>query len=216
MIDADMEFNEDLVCRHANEHDGGNTVLIGRVIYEKSLPQRGYAHYIETRGAMKLKVGEIVPGRYFLSGHVSLLRKLFYLAGGFDESFTEHGGEDLDLGMRLEAGGAIFKFNPELLMSHLHIREIYKVTKSEFEYGRYCIPLLLNKHPILHNQLRLGWIAGKGLESLLKKMILSAPIFTIIRAIAKVLSEFHLPAIVYDYLIFRSYYMGFQKHKTSL
>jgi GT2 family glycosyltransferase len=39
-------------------------------------------------------------------------------AGGFDESFSEYGWEDIELGLRLRAGGTKAVFNPKALAYH--------------------------------------------------------------------------------------------------
>lgn len=61
---------------------------------------------LDVREARYLRYGDDiaqwpVPFDVFWTCHVSLPKSLFVEVGGFDESFTEWGGEDIDLGLRL-------------------------------------------------------------------------------------------------------------------
>ena len=58
-------------------------------------------------------------GNYFWTSNVSLRRSRLERAGGrFDESFTEYGWEDIELGMRLRALGTRAVFNRYALAFH--------------------------------------------------------------------------------------------------
>ncbi len=210
-LDGDMEFGPYLVCGHAHRHRNENHVILGRVQYERSLGRRGFARYIETRGSAKLPTGMSLPGRYFLSGHVSFPHHLFQAAGGFDERFQAHGGEDLDLGMRLVQAGARLVWAPDLVVRHLHIRTLNMVIDMTREYGLRSVPLLLDKHPELYEQLKLDWPEREGLVGKWRRMLLSNVVYQIAVTIAELLNEFAAPAALYDYLLFRSYYNGYQE-----
>ena len=214
-IDGDMRFSPDLVMGHLKRHENDEMIVLGRVIYDETLPCRGYRRYCETRGAAKLPPGTILPGRYFWSGHVSMPRHLFEQAEGFDEEFMAYGGEDLDLGMKLKALGYKMILAPELVVEHLHVRSLSEVLVTAGKYGESSIPILIRKHPELVNQLRLDWIRKGGFVSSFKKILLSYPIFTIIRLIAGILNSVAAPARIYDYLIFRSYYIGYLRSKVN-
>lgn len=211
MIDADMEFGPEFVLNHSKSHKTKMDVVLGKVIYDKNLGCRSYARYIETRGAEKLLPGEDIPGRYFLSGNASLSLDLLNKVGGFDETFEVHGGEDLDLGMKLEAASCNFVFKPNLQLTHLHIRKLSRVLQSAVLYGEKTIPHLVNRHPILVQQLRLDWMENTPANRLMKRIILSIPFFTILKIFATIFNNISVPDKVYDYLLYRSYYTGYQK-----
>jgi len=64
-------------------------------------------------------------GNYFWTSNVSLRRaRLERAGGGFDESFTEYGWEDIELGMRLRALGTRAVFNRYAVAFHYKPREI--------------------------------------------------------------------------------------------
>jgi len=209
-IDGDMEFGSDLVKGHLLKHDNDGLVVLGRVVYDDSLPYRGYQRYIQTRGANKLSPGKPLPGRYFLSGHISMQSTIFHVVGGYDEEFQAHGGEDLDLGMRIVVKGYTMVFEPGLVMKHLHIRDLNQVLNLAFEYGRSTIPILVEKHGRLYKELRLDFLDGSIPVKLVRKLILSAPMYRIVKVVGSIMNHFQAPAILYDYLLFRNYFMGYR------
>ncbi len=209
-MDGDMEFDSNLVAEHLSKHsDEKDLVVLGRVIYDRSLPYRSWQRYLETRGANKLPLGSPLPGRYFLSGHVSMPRSIFDAVGGFDESFRAHGGEDLDLGMKIVSHGGWIIYAPELEMRHLHIRKLRDVLSMSRRYGRESVPLLIDKHPELITQLKLDWLDKSKRFGLFRRFLLSQPVYCVALAAGLILNRLRAPAILYDYLLFRNYYRGY-------
>jgi glycosyltransferase involved in cell wall biosynthesis len=211
MMDGDMEFAPDLIAGHLRSHNQTDRklALLGRVRYDRKLGHRGYARYIETRGAAKLPPGAPLPGRYFISSHASLPRELFIGVGGFDDRFKVHGGEDLDFGMRLVKAGAEIRQARELTSSHLHIRPLRDVLKSAREYGRQNIPLLLEKHPELLQELKLDWVDDWERRTSLRRLLLAEPLSSAVTFVTGLLNGLAAPAIFYDYLLFTNYYRGY-------
>ena len=215
LLDGDMEFGPQLVRRHQAKHpEGENLVVMGKVVYDRGLGRRGFARYIESRGGSKLPPGTPLPGRYFISSHVSLPKTLFVKAGGFDDRFKKHGGEDLDLGVRLVKSGANLIQDPNLTTTHLHIRALPEVMSSAREFGRHNIPLLLSKHPELMTELRLGWAEGSFIGRGLKKLLLSTLGYELAFRVALALNESACPAFIYDYLLYRNYLLGYKAHHS--
>ncbi|NQU06223.1 MAG: glycosyltransferase [Calditrichaeota bacterium] len=210
-IDGDMEFDSGLVAGHLIEQKKREIILIGKVVYKKTLPCRAYRRYIETRGANKLPVGSALPGRYFLSGHVSIPRNVFDAVGGFDENFKVHGGEDLDLGMRIVAAGYKIEYMPDLQMTHLHVRDLNSALKISKEYGHSSVPLLVAKHPDLIGELRLDWDRSSGLSGLFRRLLLSSIVYYPLKMIGNILNNLIAPAALYDYLIYRNYRSGYNQ-----
>src|ERR1700685_1500245 len=58
-------------------------------------------------------------GNYFWTTNVSAPLGTIRAIGGFDESFSEYGWEDIDVGLRLRARGVKAVFNPRALAYHL-------------------------------------------------------------------------------------------------
>jgi glycosyltransferase involved in cell wall biosynthesis len=58
-------------------------------------------------------------GNYFWTTNVSAPLATIRSIGGFDESFSEYGWEDIDVGLRLRARGIRAVFHPEALVYHV-------------------------------------------------------------------------------------------------
>lgn len=209
-IDGDMEFDCGLVMGHQAEYSDAEIVVLGRVVYKKSLPCKGYRNYIETRGAHKLPPETPIPGRYFWSGHVSMPKDIFIRVGGFDEHFQVYGGEDIDIGMRIVSQGFQIKYLPELVTEHLHIRSLDNVLSMAREYGSRSIPLLVNKHPALFFELKLDWLQKGGVLGFIRRLIVSSLVYSLAKKVGFILNNIRAPAKLYDYLIFRNYFVGYQ------
>jgi len=61
-------------------------------------------------------------GNYFWTTNVSAPLRTIRAIGGFDESFSEYGWEDIDVGLRLRAAGIKAVFNPRALVYHFKPR----------------------------------------------------------------------------------------------
>jgi len=79
-------------------------------------------------GAINVEDFEVLPvpiwsvkhysGNYFWTTNVSIPLVTIRAIGGFNESFSEYGWEDIDVGLRLRFGGVRSVFNPKALVYH--------------------------------------------------------------------------------------------------
>lgn len=215
LLDGDMEFSPDFVSAHAALHNGRKIAVIGSVLYRRLKRISGYARYLEKRGAVKLKPGDSVPGRYFLSGNASVAAKLFEEAGGFNENLRFY-GEDIDFGLRLRKAGADILFAKSLQVQHLHIRTLPAALEIAKQFGAIGIPELVKIHPELYSQLKLDWTERWGLCRIPRKLLISSPVYNMILAVMRILDYYRAPGIFYSYLIFRNYYTGFRFRNKSV
>ncbi len=207
-IDGDMKFGKEFIQRHVNSHETENSVVIGSVVHHSSLGNKAYSRYLRKRGLFKLDSGKQVSGRYFLSGNSSLTRKLFDDVGGFDESIPY--GEDIDFGMRLVNAGATFIYNQALTVTHLHSRSLKDNLKLMREFGRKSLPVLIKKHPELLEEFKLNWLNRNYFTRIVKRTLLIRPIYGLLYAFAYIFSNLAVPAFIYKYLLFYSYYNGYK------
>jgi glycosyltransferase involved in cell wall biosynthesis len=61
-------------------------------------------------------------GNYFWTTNVSVPLATIHAIGGFDESFSEYGWEDIDAGLRLRSAGVRAVFHPRALVYHVKPR----------------------------------------------------------------------------------------------
>jgi len=82
---------------------------------------RGGAIEVESLDELPPPVWSIknYSGNYFWTTNVSAPLATIRAIGGFDESFSEYGWEDIDVGLRLRARGVKAVFNPRALAYHL-------------------------------------------------------------------------------------------------
>jgi GT2 family glycosyltransferase len=78
---------------------------------------------------------------------------------GFDQEFSGWGGDDTDLGLRMEERGVPIYNVPDAHCYHHDAKKLDYVVKQYVTFGRVVYPLLLKKHPgkiIFKN----GWLLG--------------------------------------------------------
>lgn len=73
-------------------------------------------------------------------------RRLFMALGGFDESFSEAAGEDLDFCWRLREAGQTIAFAPKAVVCHNHPRrDLYSAWRHLYRYGEATCQVRVNR-----------------------------------------------------------------------
>ncbi|MEW6750921.1 MAG: glycosyltransferase [Candidatus Latescibacterota bacterium] len=213
-LDSDMTVAPDFLYRHAEAHrrDPG-VVAIGNILFAPHVRRDALARHLESRGVHRLRPGEPVPFKCFVTGNSSVPRALLERVGLFDEGFTSYGGEDLELGYRLYRAGARFAYVPEALSWHHHARTLEEVCRLMRTYGRSSLPLLLGKHPELAPLLRLGFLAGGRLSPnrLFARAALAPVPFHLILRAAAAAPCLPWPGVLFDYLLWHARTRGFME-----
>jgi glycosyltransferase involved in cell wall biosynthesis len=98
-------------------------------------------------------------GNYFWTTNVSVPLETIRAIGGFDESFSEYGWEDIDVGLRLRARGVKATFNPRALAYHVKPRprsgNVEKMTQQARAQARTAVQLA-KLHPTWRAYLATG------------------------------------------------------------
>ncbi len=137
-IDDDIEPVPDFLKIHAEAHSvHDNLVLIGPqsmppgetcsvwIYWEHRMLERQYTRFIS---------GEWnVGGNNLYSGNFSLSRRHLLDVGGFDPKFKRQ--EDVELGLRLEARGLEFRFDPAANGLHRPVRSFEAWYTTPYTYG---------------------------------------------------------------------------------
>jgi GT2 family glycosyltransferase len=92
---------------------------------------------------------------FFLTGNASVRRKDLLDVGGFDESFTEYGHEDLELGYRLARQGIRILYNPSAVNYHWHPVSFEEQCQKMSSSGEATVRMY-RKHRNSAIKLRLG------------------------------------------------------------
>lgn len=92
---------------------------------------------------------------YFLTGNASVRRADLERVGGFDESFTGYGHEDLELGYRLEKDGVELRYDPEAINYHWHPVGFHEES-GRMELAGVSTVRFYRKHPAFEVKAKLG------------------------------------------------------------
>src|SRR5262249_10344660 len=117
-LDDDMEVVEGFVEHHRRHHtrDPGLCVL-GPVPVRLNGESPRAAVYVQRKFDAPLATlaepGHVYAPRDFYSGNASLRAETLRRIGGFDESFTFYGNEDIELWLRLRSAGTSLMVDPD-------------------------------------------------------------------------------------------------------
>ncbi|MGC4121428.1 MAG: glycosyltransferase [Myxococcales bacterium] len=152
IVDDDMQVDEDFLEAHLRRHaDGARKVVLGAIEPDPGLQmplfERWHAAKIAERNA-RFAAGEEVPaGGALYTGNVSLRRRDYLEAGGFDPAFGH--SEDVELGLRLQKAGIAFEFSAEAVTLHASDHtSLAAWRRRAVKYGAYD-RRIARKHPDL-------------------------------------------------------------------
>jgi glycosyltransferase involved in cell wall biosynthesis len=120
-------------------------------------------------GAINVESFDVLPppvwklkdysGNFFWTTNVSVPLATIRAIGGFNESFSEYGWEDIDVGLRLRFGGMKATFNPKALAYHWRPRprsgDVEKMVRQARAQARTAVQLV-KLHPHWRTYLATG------------------------------------------------------------
>jgi len=220
-LDDDMEVAPGLLEAHLRkQREGHRLVVLGNVRSSPKIPRTALVRYLDSRGVHKLKPGQPVPFRYFATGNVSVERNLLMEVGLFDERFREFGGEDLELGYRLDKAGAKFAYAPEARSYRTDYRGVHELCEIMVTYGEYSLPIVVETHPELRKVVKAHLLEPLAIFSepffltikkTLFRLALWRPWGMLIASLARAFNRLFVPAILFDYLILFHYAKGLRR-----
>ncbi len=146
ITDADMEATPNLLEEHLKAHkEQPFSVFEGMTINPDKKP------YIK----QKLKALQKLPWGYFLTGNLSLSKKIITQCGLFDVNFSGYGWEDIELGYRLSLMKIPLYYLPSAVNFHNHPVTAGDMLKRKYEMGKSAA-YFYKKHPHLEVKLFLG------------------------------------------------------------
>jgi len=157
-VDADVEVHPDAFerFRAAFRADPGLTAVFGS--YDDEPDARGHVSTFRNLLHHHVHQEAAGPAGTFWAGLGAIRRNAFLEVGGFDERrFPNPSIEDIELGMRLVAGGASILLEPRIQGKHLKKWTLVEMIRTDFAVrGVPWVGLLLrNRQAPLH--LNLGW-----------------------------------------------------------
>lgn len=149
-IDDDIIAHPDLLKEHIRYHKK----------YFRSVV-KGWVNHVDNLERLKNPVFNWLDfsTAFFWTSNVSVERKYLLQVGLFDESFTEYGWEDLEIGLRLRKISLVSRFNKKALVYHYkspwskeRLESALKISQSK---GRTA-GLFRTKHPGLRTKIATG------------------------------------------------------------
>lgn len=154
-LDSDMRVVPGFLAAHAALQDGPDAVVLGHIVTAREIPRSAWVAYSDSRGVHKVPAGAPIPARYFMTGNSSVAAPLLARAGGFDEEFDEYGGEDTEMGYRLERFGGRFRHAAGAVSEHLDLHGVLPTARRLRRYGERMLPVLVRKVPKAREELKL-------------------------------------------------------------
>ncbi len=181
-LDDDILAAPDLVAAHARAHrQRASDVVLGRLLL---VPQARAGTGVVVRWEQEwydrhfVEMGQ--PGYLFacwdfFAGNVSLTRQAFWDAGGFDETFTNYGCEDWELGLRLLKAGCQFSYCAEAVGEHRYGVDFAGYQHHAYWDGRSEVRFA-RKYPEIKAALQLGpYYQGSLRRRLVRRTFRSVP-----------------------------------------
>jgi GT2 family glycosyltransferase len=169
--DSDIIASSDLVSRHLARHVDEPCAVVGLEVQVRS-----YEEYLRksqnppARDTLHPPTRKRLSWLYFLTGNASVPKADLDAVGGFDESFTGYGHEDLELGYRLQAHGLKIVYEPKAV--NYHLQDVgFEDQKAKMELAGRSTVRFYRKHPDFVVKLRLGMTPlSLGIHSLLERV----------------------------------------------
>ncbi|MDQ2818051.1 MAG: glycosyltransferase [Candidatus Eremiobacteraeota bacterium] len=169
--DADILASGDLLERHVRDHQKAErgVAVVGCELQVRSLEDyRRQRDQPQTRRPLHPTGRRRVSWLYFLTGNASVRTADLKRIGGFDESFTGYGHEDLELGYRLEKAGVVLRYDGAAVNFHWHPVG-YREQIARMELAGVSTVRFYRKHKDLAVKAKLGMTpVSLGLHSVLQ------------------------------------------------
>jgi glycosyltransferase involved in cell wall biosynthesis len=175
VLDDDMQPAPAFVERHLSHHPPGSRLCVmGAVPIELDPTSPHAARYTREKFnahlAQLAEPGHVFVPRDFYSGNASLRTEEMRAVGGFSESFTVYGNEDIDLSLRLQGAGVELRYDGEALARQEYDKDLAALAADTVAKGRTTVQLA-GSHPEVFAQLRLAspwdgsrpWLAARSL-----------------------------------------------------
>lgn len=149
-IDDDIIADENLLKQH----------LIFHCVYPRTII-RGWVNHVTSLDDIKKPIlnWQDISTSFFWTSNVSVERKDLIEVGLFDESFTEYGWEDLEIGVRLKLIGLKLKYNKNAVVYHFKkswsLKDMERLCRQAKEKARMAV-LFVEKYPIFRVRLATG------------------------------------------------------------
>lgn len=208
-LDSDMEATKELFTAHMAILSQGDTVSIGQVRY-RNREHNLWVRYTAERGVGKYGDGEEVPYNYFITANSALPSRYFLECEGFDPVIRHYGGEDMELGYRMQQQFAPkFFHNKAALVETLQPKTLDQALPQLREYGGTGLPYITQKWPDLAGTYWVDRVHSKKLKDRLFQAITWPGFRGFARFLIKI-SPYSIKKLLINYLVISYVHEGYK------
>lgn len=222
LSDGDILFSEGVLKRHLEAHSvSGRDVVMGARVNAWREDATPWQRWFDSR-AMGGRPSGPFPGRYFITGNLSIRTELLRVSGGFDPAIDRYGGEDTELGLRLEEMGCAMHWEPSVEVLHLDAVTVRQHSRKMLEYGSSGLRYTIDKHDGAGGLLGSEWVkpllAGPFSPSILAMRVVcliavNPPVY---RLVLRWMERVGRPSFLFTYLSVGACLMGLKGVKADV
>ena len=160
-LDDDVLPGARLLAAHLEaHHKTGADAILGRIEthaadWVSDAIAQGVLEFYSARHRRLVVDSVAITAVDVATGNLSVQQSRLLEVGGFDESFTRYGSEDIDLGQRLLEVGATFAYAPNAVVTHRFALTSKQWLQHMWQMGRSQVRLTM-KHPKLKPYTEIG------------------------------------------------------------
>jgi glycosyltransferase involved in cell wall biosynthesis len=208
-LDSDMEATAELFSAHLEILKQGDTISIGRIRY-RNRKRNLWVRYTAERGVGKYGHGEEVPHNYFITANSALPSRYFIECEGFDPEISHYGGEDMELGYRIQQQfSPKFAHNKAAIVETIQPKTLEQALPQLREYGSTGLPYIAQKWPDLAATYWVNRVHSKKL----KHRLFEAMIWPGFRGLARFfikISPYSIKKMLINYLVISYIHEGYK------
>lgn len=136
-LDSDLWATPTLLAEHLNHYPAGVTGrgVQGRTVTHPDARVTAFMQVKEMTPDLTIRRRRDLSPFHVTTRNSSMLRRDVLDAGGFDETFSGYGWEDIELAIRMHARGVRFEYEPQALGYHHHVEDLPGVREKLRQAG---------------------------------------------------------------------------------
>ena len=164
-IDSDMELDGYWLSKIKKKFDNKSIVgIMGQYTFPPQMAFNQLDHYLysKSRGPQqKYNNGDRIHWKYFLFSNTAIRKTALIELVGFNEEFTQYGGEDTELAIRLykRYPSGLYYYS-ELISYHYGQKKLEQYCSNQRNYGKINLHKLVNMYPEHRKHLAGNWLTS--------------------------------------------------------
>jgi glycosyltransferase involved in cell wall biosynthesis len=139
-LDADVWASPQLLSAHARHYvDGQRVGVQGPSFTHPDSRRNPFMEVKEMFPDLTPRRARDLSPYHVITRNFSVRAEDLWGVGGFDESFTGYGWEDIELGLRLRRHGVRLHWEPSAVTWHYHVEDLEAACRKQTEAGRGAV-----------------------------------------------------------------------------